>query len=229
MPLRIGIDARLAGYRRGMGNYVHNLLREFARLPTEHRFVLYVDDARTLASVPHNDRFAARLLQPKLYPVWEQLALPARIARDGIDVFHSPANTAPLCLRSSTRLVVTIHDVMYLLPPDQVPLPRTAYQKLGRHYRRFVVPRAARKATRILSVSAYSKQDTVRRLAVSSEQVSVVHESPSPRFQRLSEDERNRLCTAMQGRVTFDRPIIMHLGASDPAKTRPASSRPSRQ
>ena len=218
MPLQIGIDARLAGYRRGMGNYVHNLLWEFARLPTEHHFVLYVDDAGTSAAVPCNDRFVVRRLWPKLYPVWEQLSLPAQVAHDGLDVFHSPANTAPLCLRSKTRLVVTIHDVMYLLPPDQVPLPRTLYQKLGRHYRRCIVPRAARKATRILSVSAYSKQDTVRHLGVPSEQVSVVHESPSPKFQRLSENERNRWRAAMQGRVNFNRPIIMHLGASDPRK-----------
>lgn len=218
MPLRIGIDARLAGYRRGMGNYVHNLLWEFARLPTEHRFVLYVDDASTLADLPHSDRFTVRWLRPKLSPVWEQLVLPAHVARDGLDVFHSPANTAPLCLHSKTRLVVTIHDVMYMLPPDQVPLPRTLYQKLGRHYRRCVVPRAANKATRILSVSAYSKQDIERHLPTHSEQISVVHESPSPRFQRLSEEKRCKLCAAMQGCVTFDRPIIMHLGASDPRK-----------
>lgn len=218
MALRIGIDARLAGYRRGMGNYVHNLVWQFARLPTEHRFVLYVDDADASETLPHGDRFVVRRLRPKLYPVWEQLALPVQIARDRLDVFHSPANTAPLWLHAGTRLVVTIHDVMYLLPPDQVPLPRTLYQRLGRHYRRCIVPRIAHTAARIISDSICSKADTQHYVRASSDRVDVVYLAPSPKFRRLSEDERVGMTATMQGRVNFDRPTIMHLGASDPRK-----------
>ena len=215
--LRIGIDARLAAYRRGMGNYIHSLLRELARLPTEHQFVLYVDGAEAAAAVPDGGRFSIRRLRPGLYPLWEQVLLPARAACDRLDVLHSPANTAPLCLPRRTRLVVTIHDVMYLLPRAQVPLPRTLYQRLGRQYRRWVVPRVARRAGRIISDSACSKTDTLQRIAVRPEGISVIYLSPSPRFRRLTEQERSESLAAIPG-VEPGRPTIVHLGASDPRK-----------
>src|SRR4051794_23551125 len=119
--MKIGIDARLMTYRRGMGNLVYQLIAELARLPLEHTFLLYVDNPAAREAVPRHPRFHLRVLRPALYPVWEQVVLPRQAARDGVQVLHCPANTAPRWVPRRTRLVVTIHDVMYLLPDSILP------------------------------------------------------------------------------------------------------------
>ena len=140
-PLRVGIDARLITYRRGIGNFVQHLLDALARLDSPHEFVLYVDSKAAVPLAPRHPRFATRVLGPRIYPVWEQFSLPAQLRRDRIDVLHCPANAGPLRLPSSTRLVLTIHDVMYMLPRSTLPASPSLYQRIGRGYLRWAVPR----------------------------------------------------------------------------------------
>jgi glycosyltransferase involved in cell wall biosynthesis len=115
--------------------------------------------ARELAA-----RMDARVLAPpqalshRLGHGWEQLALPA-LARG--DVLVNPANLAPLAYR---RNVVVIHDCAALRSPEW-------YSPAYARWQRFVLPRVARGALRVVTVSRFSAREIESLLGV---QASVV-------------------------------------------------------
>lgn len=179
--MRIGIDARLASYRRGLGNYVFHLVSELRRIETAHRFVVYVDSAMAPQELAQwrSEQIELRVSRPYNYAVWEQLILPGRARRDGLDLLHCPAGTAPLGLSRQVKLCLTIPDVMSLLPDRILPSSPSAYQRMGRLYRRVVVPRAARRADGLATISEYSRRDIQHHLRIAPERVRVIHLAPN--------------------------------------------------
>jgi glycosyltransferase involved in cell wall biosynthesis len=210
--LRIGIDARLVRYRRGMGNYAYHLCEALVGQAPEIAFTFYVDDvvARDRLSSAGNVR--VRVLSPSAYPIWEQAALPWAARRDGVTVLHSLFNTAPL--RCQAAQVVTIHDVMYLMPRSEVPADHRLYQRLGRAYRAAVVPHAARRAAAIIAVSESSRRDIARQLPEVSHKVEVVHEAGNATCAPM---ETSRVREILRG-YGLTGPFVLALGAMDPRK-----------
>ncbi|MHB8168722.1 MAG: glycosyltransferase family 4 protein [Thermoleophilia bacterium] len=213
--MRIGIDARLLIHRRGMGNFVYNLLMELAKLPGDEQYILYVDDRRAAEHAPRDSRFVVKLLSPKLYPLWEQISLPLAIKRDRLDALHCPANTAPLCLPKHLKLVLTIHDVMFLLPKTFLPQSPSLYQRIGRMYYRLVAPQAAKKATCIMTVSKHSMRDIADKLNIPNEKIRVIYESGNVQCCRLPDSSS---VVDVKQRYAIDGQFILALGALDPRK-----------
>jgi glycosyltransferase involved in cell wall biosynthesis len=172
--LKIGIDARLALLQpHGMGRYILHLIHELAQIDGENSYILYTDrpdDGRVLPA-----RMQTRILKSGNYAIFEQFLLPAAAKKDGIQILHCPANTAPLRLDSRINLVMTIHDVMYLHREDTSLDPGNWYQRLGRAYRRAVVPRAVRRARLIMTDSAFSREDMKEFFQADGAPVEIVH------------------------------------------------------
>lgn len=85
-----------------------------------------------------------------------ELALLPKAAR-GIDLLHCPANFAPL--HGDVPRVLTLHDIHFRMRPETVsPVARVATE--------LMVPRAARRADRVITVSEASRQDIERELRV---------------------------------------------------------------
>ncbi|MEI8167913.1 MAG: glycosyltransferase, partial [Chloroflexales bacterium] len=213
--LRIGIDARLVTYRRGMGNVVYHLLHAIAATDSEHYYMLYVDDPAAANVLPKTPRFTMRVLRPALYPLWEQVLLPLAAHGDRIDVLHCPANTGPLNRSSSVGMVLTVHDVMYMLPASQLPSSSSLYQRMGRLYRRLIVPSAVRRASAIMTDSEHSRQDIVRLIGAPPCPMTVVPLAPGTVYQ-----SRADLATIAAVRAAYGlkQPFILTLGGIDPRK-----------
>jgi glycosyltransferase involved in cell wall biosynthesis len=212
---RVGIDARLLTYRRGIGNSVYNLLAALARLPTDTLFLLYVDDLAAADLVPRDSRFSIRMLAPRFYPVWEQISLPLAAASDGLKVLHSPANTAPISVAESVKLLVTVHDVMYLMPRSLVPASSGWYQRLGRAYRSWIVPQVVKRAHAVVAVSERCRRDIEEYVGLPADRITVVHEAANSACRVLDDPERE---DEVRLRYGLSRPFILALGASDPRK-----------
>lgn len=144
--------------RRGIGNYVLQLVRRLALDGGDNTYVLYTDGPDTDEVLPIRPNFETRRLPP-FYPSFEQVFLPRAAAADELDVLHCTGNTAPLRLQEKVKLVLTLHDAAYMKSLAQLPLSPSVYQKLGRVYRRLVAPRAARRASAVLTVSEFAKRD----------------------------------------------------------------------
>lgn len=213
MRPRIGLDARFAlGERRGIGNYSLELFRAMAAAHHEFDFIFYSDRedaAHELDNLPNSQ---VRVLRPSFYPLWEQVILPVALHQDGIDLFHSVGNTAPVILPRKTRLVITICDVMYMKPPSLLPMSTSWYQRLGRWYRRLVVPLAAKRADHLLTISEFSKSDICETLrGTRSERISVTLLGLPNAFSKLTQPAL--MCQPLGGA-----PYLLHLGGLDPRK-----------
>jgi glycosyltransferase involved in cell wall biosynthesis len=101
---------------------------------------------------------------------WEQAVLPLQAARAA--ALYSPANLAPVRYR---RNVLVIHDVASLRHPEAYSRPYVEYQ-------RRLLPRLARCARALITVSEFSRGDLVEVLGASPERVTVIPEGVDERF-----------------------------------------------
>lgn len=211
----IGIDARFVtrNPRRGIGNYSLCLLKELISLASNFRFILYIYEADREGVLPRTENVTVRRLKTPFYPLWEQISLPLAVHRDRVDILHCLGNTAPLFLPKSCKLILSLMDVMFMHSGDFVPIPTNRYQYIGRIYRKIVVPHVARKASRIITISEYSKHDianTILRLDPAN--ICVTYLSCDNAFHNVDNT------VSLEDISGFNNPYVFALGADDPRK-----------
>lgn len=213
--MRVGVDARFITRlpRRGIGNYSLHLIRELVELAPHISFFLYISAEDLDGVLPISSNVTVRRLAMTSYPLWEQLCLPRASAADKVDILHCLGNTAPLRLPGSVKLVLTLHDVMFLRSGVFVPRPTNSYQTLGRFYRQVVVPSCALIADAVITVSEYSRNDILSAIqGLGPEAVHVTHESCDPAFIQNSGE------ALVLANPSQTRPYLLALGADDPRK-----------
>jgi glycosyltransferase involved in cell wall biosynthesis len=95
----------------------------------------------------------------------EQMLLPRLAAREGVDLVHSLASTAPAWGRF--RRVVTVHDLIYARFPEA----HAGIRDLGM---RMLVPLAVRRSDRVIVDSQSTRRDLVELLGTPAERIDVV-------------------------------------------------------
>lgn len=213
--MRIGIDAHFASYElRGIGKYVVQLVAGLMHEREPHEYVIYGDPQ--MFPQP-NGRGNVRFRNPGSlpYPIWEQLVLPRWVRQDGVALLHCPANTAPVVLPKQVKLVMTVHDVMYLLPSHILASSKVFRQRLGSLYRRWVVRRVGLRADCIVADSAYTGQEVVRYLGIAPDRVRCVHLGIDLQLASLA----HTIASPKEiGGKKLDGPFLLALGAGDPRK-----------
>ena len=177
---KIGIDARfMLGERRGIGNYVYALLKSILEQDKTNKYYIYVAGKDSVHDeFSEHENVVWREIKIKNYFIWEQIILPFYLKNDKIDVFHATGNTAPIFMPRKTKLITTIHDVMYCIENEKlIPKPKTIYQKIGRIYRRCIVPIVAKKSCRIITISKFSKADLIKYIPNIINKINVVYEA----------------------------------------------------
>jgi glycosyltransferase involved in cell wall biosynthesis len=171
--VRIGIDARKL-HDFGIGTYIRNLLRQLARIDRDSEFVVLCrpEDRAALSSLGENFRAVAETAGN--YSVAEQLKIPVALKREAVTLFHAPHYVLPPLV--PCRSVVTIHDCIHLMFPQYLP------NRMALGYARTSMALAARRATRILTVSESSKRDIVRFFGTASDKIDVIYNAYDERF-----------------------------------------------
>ena len=172
--MRIGIDARKL-HDFGIGTYIRNLLRHLGRLDRQTEFVILCrsEDRETLAATGQN--FRAVPESAANYSVAEQVRIPLALRREGVTLFHAPHYVLPPLVRC--RSVVTIHDCIHLMFPQYLP------NRLALAYARTSINLAARRATRVMTVSESSKRDILRFVDVEPDRIDVIYNAYDERFE----------------------------------------------
>ena len=172
--MRIGIDARKL-HDFGIGTYIRNLLRHLSRMDDRTEFVVFCrpDDRPTLASTL-GENFRTVTETAGNYSVAEQIAIPLALRREGVTLFHAPHYVLPPLVRC--RSVVTIHDCIHLMFPQYLP------NRFAFGYARTSIGLAARRATRVLTVSESSKRDILRFVETEPEKIAVIYNAYDERF-----------------------------------------------
>ncbi len=212
--MKIGIDARFAlRKRRGIGNYVLNLIRNLGEIDRTNRYILYVDCDDVENILPVQKNFTTKKLLLSNYFIWEQLILPMQAKKDNLDILHCTGNTAPIRMGKKIKLIITIHDVMYLKDYSELPRSPSMYQRCGRIYRKTIVPRAVRNVFKVITVSRFSKNDVIKHLTeVGEDRISVVHEAVDEMFCVL---EKNDAVVETKDKAEVSEDYILTLGGTD--------------
>jgi glycosyltransferase involved in cell wall biosynthesis len=211
---RILVDATAAPADRGaLVRYVDGLIAALhaagadlavaCQRPDEERYATLAPGARVVAGPASITHRAAR-------QAWEQYGLPHIAKQVGADVLHSPYYTVPPSPGLPT--VVTVHDVTYFTQPGAHDPEKATYIKSATRT-------AARRATRLIVPSRFTRDEIVRLLNVDTDRVDVApHGVDHQVFHRPREDERTRLSERLGLR---GQPFLGFLGTVEPRKNVP--------
>jgi glycosyltransferase involved in cell wall biosynthesis len=221
--MKIALDARwIFTEISGIGAHTRDLIRHMAREDHTNTYVLIFSD-RTLAErtwreaeLGDKSNFRPDIVPWSIFSPRSQLMLPSRLARQGIDVYHSTNYMIPLAAFPKGRMgrvkcVTTIHDLIPLLFPSATP--RAMKTRLFPVYRRLMLEIGAR-ADRIIAVSNASRQDILSNLNIPAERhnaVRVIYNGVSSAF-----------CPPESPAGKTDDPArprtLLYVGRSDPYK-----------
>ncbi|HET7872806.1 MAG TPA: glycosyltransferase family 1 protein [Terriglobales bacterium] len=163
----------------GIGRYMKCLVEAVLARAPEHEYLLIVPPEGVEIDRQSNAQVEVVCCSLKYYSVREQIELPWILRRHRIDLFHSPHFNLPLA--SSCPMIATLHDVIFLACPEDLP------SRLGRTYYRGMMEATVRRAKRIITVSEFSKRDIHRCLHAESAEIDVVHSGVDPYFTRVDD------------------------------------------
>ncbi|MCX6118831.1 MAG: glycosyltransferase family 1 protein [Proteobacteria bacterium] len=170
--MRVGINGRfLVAKRTGVQRAAYNLIKTMVELDRENEYFIFTG-MEQIGSPDWNYSNVTvvgdhlRSSESFRNHLWEQFKLP-RLAREyKIDILHSPANIAPLFYRGKS--IVHIHDLCFVVNPQWYSFSfRTLYN--------LIIPRIAKRATKVITNSNNSKNDLLQYFGLPAERVSLVY------------------------------------------------------
>ncbi|MFC1959440.1 glycosyltransferase family 4 protein [Chloroflexota bacterium] len=202
--MRIGIDLSITKINQaGTGIYAASIYSALQALDTAHTFVPFIINRERAMGQPKTLVSRIGTLYQDL--IWGQALVPFQAARHKVDLLHIPTGLAPLVKNCPT--VLSIMDVSVLKMPQYFP----AWQ---RTYARVVLPRSARQAKAILTISEFSKKEIVEWLQVPPERVAVTYLSVSPKFCEIDDVVAKELLAPYH----LESPFILTVGTLEPRK-----------
>lgn len=130
--------------------------------------------------------------------IWEQAVLPVQAMYT--DLLWSPANTGPLLFK---RQVVTIHDLSTIDHPEWFTPAFSAWYG-------YLLPRLARNAVRVITISEFSRQRILDRFKLAEERVIAIPNGVD-RGTFFPRDESQILSTLKK--YGLDRPYLLTVGS----------------
>ncbi|PID92286.1 MAG: glycosyltransferase [Bacteroidetes bacterium] len=142
---------------------------------------------------------------PILWYIWFQWRIRGFLHRKNPDLFLSTDGFIPL--RSSTRSVAVIHDLNFEHRPGDLPA-------LVRWYYRHFFPKFARMATRIVTVSEYSRRDIINQYEVDEDKVDLAYNGANDSFTPISDERAGEV----RKQYTGGNPYFIFVGSLHPRK-----------
>lgn len=209
--LRVGVDATLLRARgKGVSRFLFQFLAAAAATPgLPIDFVVFVDAAADLPSLPQHDRITYMPVHITKGLAWDLWGFRRALRRTRADMAFTLAD----------RVCV---DVPYVLYVFEVPDYRAAvsdknariYQRLADLATRWMFPRSARRAAQIAVSSAFTGEDLRCRYHVRPEKITLIYPAPAPEFQPA----RNQ-CARERVRAKYEAPdgYLLHFSSrNDP-------------
>lgn len=197
--MKIAIDYRwVLPHVSGIGRYTLNLVSELANQDKKNEYILIASPGQK------NSNFNVITVPYGIYSLQNQWALSRLLQKMKIDVFHSPNFMIPLRVPKSTKVVITIHDMIPWLFPEFTPKAKKT--RLSWLFK-YIIKRAAARADKIISVSENTAKDIMAALSVPRERIAVIYNG-------LDSD-----CFRVNARGDLGvRDYILFVGRADPYK-----------
>jgi len=209
--MRIGVNTRflLPTKMEGFGWYTYEIAKRLVENHPEHEFYFFFDR-------PYDQKFifgdnvtpvilGPQARHPILFKIWFNRSVTKALKKYDIDVFFSPDGY--LSLKTDIPQIGVIHDLNFEHHPEDIP-------KAARKYLRSYFPKFAEKATHIITVSDYSKQDIIKTYGVEPSKVSAFWNGVSEHFQPISNEAQSETRSKFSGGNEF----FLFVGALHPRK-----------
>jgi glycosyltransferase involved in cell wall biosynthesis len=210
--MRIGIDARFYGsLGKGLGRYTERLIAHLEDLAHEDTFVIFLRKENWDAFRPKSGAFRKVLADFRWYSLTEQRRMPALVKASGIDLMHYPHFNVPVL--APKPFVVTIHDLILThfptrrattLGPITYAIKQTAY--------RIILSRAVARASHILTVSNFTKNDIQKYFGYDPKKITVAYEAVDP-FPEFAGDQ-----TSVLNKFGIKEKFLLYVGNAYPHK-----------
>jgi len=204
--MRVAIDIRKIN-EFGVGAYIWNLVRNIAAIDGTNEYLLLGSQRNfhELGPLPPNFR---HLYQPDSGRLWQsEFSIPMRFKKHGCDVVHVPHHEPPLWIPS--RLVVTVHDCVHLL------FPQEESSKFDKYRAYLHTKHVVRAAHHVFAVSESTKEDLINIFGPPETKISVIYNAldERPAHDHSAEERRQVL-----DRYQLKDPFILYSGRIRPHK-----------
>lgn len=202
--MRIAINTRLLlkGKMDGIGWFTAETARRMVDSHPEHQFFFFFDRkpdeefifGPNVTSVV----LCPQARHPVLWYLYFEWATPWALKRYKIDLYLTPDGMMPLHPKVPTLTV--IHDLNFEHATGNL---KPSHQRYMEHY----FPRFARNATRVATVSAYSKKDIAETYGIDPKKIDVVYDGAHSNYRPHTEEEK----AAIRQRFTNGCPYIIFI------------------
>ena len=185
--MRIAVNTRLliAGKMDGIGWYTYETLRRIVTAHPEHEFYFLFDRRPNEIFIFASNVRAVVVNPPARHPVlwwlFFEIGVPKALKKYNIDLFLSTDGYIPL--HSSVPTVDVIHDINFAHFSNNL---RRSHQWYMSHY----FPKYAKRATRVVTVSEFSKSDIAKTYCVAQDKISVIYNGAGDKYHPVSNDEK---------------------------------------
>ena len=209
--MEIAVNTRLLQHNKleGIGRFMFETLKRITIGHPEHHFYFIFDR-------PYHEDFifsdnitpiiagpAAR--HPFLFVYWLEFTVYDLLKKLKVDLFLSCDGY--LSLRSEVKQLPVIHDINFHHFPNDLPW-------LVRKYYNYYFPRFAKKATRIATVSAFSKNDIATTYAINNSLIDIVYNGCSDGFLPVNEKVKSNI----ENKYAASAPYFIYVGSIQPRK-----------
>jgi glycosyltransferase involved in cell wall biosynthesis len=206
--MKIAIEARPIkwSYGTGIGNYTYCLIEKLNTLDRSNDYTFLWPDRHPEPFIPMQRPYT-------FYPLpkddrREEAEIPVWLHQEGVDLYHLPQNGFRAPQNTTSKIVVTIHDLIPYILPEMV---RPSFLK------RFIteMPEIIASSDRIITVSHAAKRDILKLFPVDPGKISVVPSAPATCYRRLPPAF---VTTALWEKYRIKRPYILYVGGLNPRK-----------
>lgn len=196
----------------GIGNYIERILYEFEKEDIKKKLLLFGSENRyeyQKINLESNTSLTNSIFSKNrlLRVLWEQIILPIKAKRNNINLMHCPAHVIPL-LSSSTKTILTIHDLAFKLFPE-------TFKWQNRVYLNFIVPLSIKNADKIIAVSKNTKEDLIREYNVNKDKIKVIYNGLDDKYKII--DDKVKL-DSVKTKYNLPNDYILYLGNLEPRK-----------
>ncbi len=193
----------------GMGWFSFETLKRITKNHPEHHFI-FLFDRDPDPSMIFSDNITPLVLSPQarhpfLFWIWFELSVGGLLRDAGADLFLSPDGYLPLF--GKTRKLAVIHDLNFAHYPKDVPW-------LVRKYYNYFFPKFAAVASRIATVSQFSKQDIETTYGIDADKIDVVGNGADTAYVPLKDEIKKKV----RKKYALDCPYFLFVGSLHPRK-----------
>jgi glycosyltransferase involved in cell wall biosynthesis len=209
--MKIAVNTRLLipGKLDGIGWFTFETLRRIVQAHPEHTFYFIFDRSYRAELIFSSNVVPVVLPPPTRHPllwyIWLEFRIPPLLKKLDADMFLSTDGF--ISLRSKVPSCAVIHDINFEHRPQDVPF-------LTRKYYRYFFPRFARAATRLATVSEYSRRDIINHYNIDEQKIDLVYNGASKSFSPISESRME----LVRERFTAGAPFFVFVGSIHPRK-----------